>query len=123
VWYVQRLYPDVADRGGAYAFSPVAEAFLNFGAPGVVITFLMLGIVLAWLDWSVDQPRLPLWRAVGYALTLPWIVLFARLDFATFIKSFGLLTLGQVVVAYLASELIRSVAVALSARQARGSRQ
>jgi hypothetical protein len=45
----------VMDRVGAIGFSPVAEAFRNFGALGVVVVLGLLGAALAGLDVIADR--------------------------------------------------------------------
>ena len=45
----------VTDRVGPIGFSPVAEAYRNFGAPGVAIVLGLLGAALAWIDRIVDR--------------------------------------------------------------------
>lgn len=45
----------VTDRVGAIGFSPVAEAYRNFGAPGVVIVLALLGAGLAAMDRIRDS--------------------------------------------------------------------
>jgi len=45
----------VTDRVGPIGFSPVAEAYRNFGAPGVAIVLGLLGATLAWLDRISDR--------------------------------------------------------------------
>jgi hypothetical protein len=45
----------VTDRVGPIGFSPVAEAYRNFGAPGVAIALGLLGAALAWIDRIPDR--------------------------------------------------------------------
>jgi O-antigen polysaccharide polymerase Wzy-like protein len=45
----------VMDRIGPIGFSPVAEAYRNFGAPGVAIVLGLLGAALAWIDRIADR--------------------------------------------------------------------
>lgn len=45
------------DRGGGIGFSGVAEPYLNFGVPGVVVFFLLLGAVMQrWEGWLAHSP-------------------------------------------------------------------
>ena len=46
----------VTDRVGAIGFSPVAEAYRNFGAEGVVIVLGLFGVALAAID-AIREPR------------------------------------------------------------------
>jgi hypothetical protein len=45
----------VLERVGAIGFSPVAEAYRNFGAHGVLLVFAVLGAILAALDSMADR--------------------------------------------------------------------
>ena len=45
----------VTDRVGAIGFSPVAEAYRNFGAAGVVVVLGLLGAALACIDKVADR--------------------------------------------------------------------
>ncbi len=56
----------VMDRIGAIGFSPVAEAYRNFGAIGVVIVMALIGIALAAIDTIRDPRRAVLAIAVFY---------------------------------------------------------
>lgn len=42
----------MADRSGVFqlGYTPVAEAYLNFGQSGVVVIFLLLGLLFGWVD-------------------------------------------------------------------------
>lgn len=45
----------VTDRVGAIGFSPVAEAYRNFGPPGVLLVLWIIGALLARLDGIADR--------------------------------------------------------------------
>jgi hypothetical protein len=47
----------VSERAGPIGFSPVAEAYLNFGERGVLFVFLFLGIVMAHFDSQASRLR------------------------------------------------------------------
>lgn len=58
-WLSARVDPGAHARGGGLGFSAVAEPYLNFGAAGVVVVFLLLGAALAGADrWMRRDP----WR-------------------------------------------------------------
>jgi hypothetical protein len=60
----------VSDRVGPIGFSPVAEAYRNFGALGVVLVLAALGAVLAAID-TIRDPRIAvLTIAVAYPALL-----------------------------------------------------
>lgn len=56
----------VADRVGPIGFSPVAEAYRNFGAVGVAVVFALLGGILASLDGISDRRIAVLTMAILY---------------------------------------------------------
>jgi O-antigen polysaccharide polymerase Wzy len=56
----------VTDRVGAIGFSPVAEAYRNFGALGVVVVLGLLGAVMATLDTLRDRRVAVLALAIVY---------------------------------------------------------
>jgi hypothetical protein len=47
----------VIKRAGPIGFSPVAEAYINFGESGVFAVFLLLGSLLAYLDNQTSKTR------------------------------------------------------------------
>jgi hypothetical protein len=56
----------VLDRVGAIGFSPVAEAYRNFGPAGVVVVLAMLGMIMGTLDTVRDPRRAALLMAALY---------------------------------------------------------
>ena len=106
-WYVERFYPEFADIGGAYAFSPVAEAYLNFGWVGIIAGAVFVGLMLAyWESLLLNVRNSSLMVTVVHASVLPWLILATRLDFSTVLKTVMVGTLGQLVVLFLAGQLI-----------------
>lgn len=62
------------DHGGGIGFSGVAEPYLNFGVAGVVVFFLLLGIVLQrWDAWLGTDPFLGAIGAASFGFVL-WTV-------------------------------------------------
>ncbi len=63
-WLVRSINPWLAARGGAYGYSCIAEAYLNFGRPGVVLMMGLYGMMFVWLilwaEKSGDPARLAL---------------------------------------------------------------
>jgi hypothetical protein len=47
----------VSERAGPIGFSPVAEAYLNFGERGVLLVFLFLGALMAYFDSQPSRLR------------------------------------------------------------------
>jgi hypothetical protein len=106
-WYAATFYPSEWEQGGAYAFSPVAEAWLNFGMAGVVLVFATLGLLLARLEARLlRDPVLAAWPALAYGLAVPYLLTFFRLDLASFVKSYCVLTLLPLLLAAACAHLI-----------------
>lgn len=56
-WATRQADPWAYEHGGGIGFSGVAEPYLNFGLPGVVTIFLLLGYVVARCDgWLRSEP-------------------------------------------------------------------
>jgi oligosaccharide repeat unit polymerase len=75
--------------GGNMGYFPVTEAYYNFGLPGVVLMFALMAALLG----HVNNRFFERWRgsplAVAFfAVMIPWVAFFMRLDFASFAKSF-----------------------------------
>jgi hypothetical protein len=56
----------VADRVGAIGYSPVAEAYRNFGSLGVVIVFAVIGAGMAAIDTMRSRRAAVLTLAIVY---------------------------------------------------------
>jgi oligosaccharide repeat unit polymerase len=84
-WLVRSINPWLAARGGAYGYSFIAEAYLNFGRPGVVFMSTFYGVLLVWLIlWaqrSGDPARFALVAAI-----LAFILRFPRDEVAGVIR-------------------------------------
>lgn len=61
----------VQQRVGPIGFSPVAEAFRNFGQWGVMIYMLLLGMLFSWFD---TRPISPKHLAIFVAISMPLFV-------------------------------------------------
>ena len=110
IWYASRFYPRYAEAGGAYAFSPVAEAYLNFGPIGIVLSFVAVGAILGLLERKLMYPcGLSIWAAVAYAVTVPYIIMFSRLDAATFVKSLCVGTLAPLFISAAGGRFLREM--------------
>jgi hypothetical protein len=64
-WLTKRIDPWLADHGGGYGFSSVAEPYLNFGWIGVIVMFAALGYLTRTMDRWLG--RSPYWGAVAAA--------------------------------------------------------
>ncbi|HEU4880560.1 MAG TPA: O-antigen polymerase, partial [Gemmatimonadaceae bacterium] len=107
-WYAARFYPEVWSEGGAFSFSPVAEAYLNFGLAGVICVFGLIGALLAAAERRLSTYRaLPPWTAVVYATIVPMMLLFSRMYVMAVIKAVVLVWLAPVVMIYVVARALR----------------
>jgi oligosaccharide repeat unit polymerase len=76
-WLVRSINPWLASRGGAYGYSCIAEAYLNFGKPGVPLMMCLYGLLFVtlvlWAEKSGDPAKLAL-----AATVLAFVLRFAR---------------------------------------------
>lgn len=87
VAYARSLYADFWYRGGAFAFSPVAEAVLNFGPAGVFLVPVMIAFLLSLRIRGGDARALGDVPALATAFGLPWILQFFRMDAASAMRA------------------------------------
>ena len=84
-WLVRSINPWLASRGGAYGYSFIAEAYLNFGKPGVPLMLCVYGMLfvalLLWSERSGDPARL-----VIVATVLAFVLRFPRDELAGVIR-------------------------------------
>jgi oligosaccharide repeat unit polymerase len=84
-WLVRSINPWLAARGGAYGYSCIAEAYLNFGKPGVPLMMCLYGVLfvamLLWAEKSGDPAKL------AFAATvLAFVLRFPRDELAGVIR-------------------------------------
>jgi oligosaccharide repeat unit polymerase len=84
-WLVRSINPWLASRGGAYGYSCIAEAYLNFGKPGVPLMMCLYGILFVtlvlWAEKSGDPAKL------AFAATvLAFVLRFPRDELAGIIR-------------------------------------
>lgn len=94
-WITALVDPWAFKNYGGLGFSAVAEPYMNFGTPGVILFFFLLGLLLAHLERvSIRSPyALAIWALVVGSLL--WTT---RNDFSNFFRpaAWGLLCLGAV---------------------------
>jgi hypothetical protein len=83
-WFVWMMNPGKFRRYGGYGFSTIAEAYLNFGYAGVVVFFLGLGFVLAWMEQVATRSAFALAGVTVVLAPLLWTV---RNDFSVFTRA------------------------------------
>ena len=84
-WLVRSINPWLAARGGAYGYSCIAEAYLNFGHAGVIPVMSIYGILLValviWGEKSGDPAKLAV-----VATILAFVLRFPRDELAGVIR-------------------------------------
>jgi len=75
-WLVRSVNPWLAARGGAYGYSCIAEAYLNFGQPGVPLMMALYGVLLVslilWSERSGDISKIVLVATIlAFTLRFP----------------------------------------------------
>jgi oligosaccharide repeat unit polymerase len=84
-WIVKLTSPEYAALGGGFAFSSVGEAYLNFGIPGIIIVFLIVGALIDSLEGLSLRPSLTF--VICFGLTLVGGLLqFPRQDMIALLK-------------------------------------
>jgi hypothetical protein len=84
--YTYRLFTaDFRAIGGNMGFSPVAEAYLNFGFWGILLMFAFWGCLWGGVSVFLDS-RSHILAQVFSAVLIPWSMFFCRTDFAAYIK-------------------------------------
>jgi oligosaccharide repeat unit polymerase len=94
-WLIAVVDPWTYRNNGGMGFSAVAEPYMNFGTPGVLGYFLLLGYLLVRLDHiSIKNP----YALACWALVLGPLLWTTRNDFANFFRPavWGLCCLGVI---------------------------
>lgn len=92
---------DFISIGGNMGYFPVTEAYVNFGVLGPVFMFCLIAIILAWLNRQTYRlSNIKVFRLVLFAIAVPWIAFFMRLDFSSFMKGFVYSQLVPLIFAY-----------------------
>jgi hypothetical protein len=77
MWLTQTVDPYTADEGGNLGFSFVADAYLNFGAPGVPLFALLMGFAIGRLSrWAEGSAA----RLATVATFIPYLLFSARAE-------------------------------------------
>lgn len=80
---VYKIEPWLWKRGFGYGYSAVAEPYLNFGVPGVVGFFVLLGLGLSYCNTILGRnPYVTAWIGCAFG-SLLWT---ARNDFTNFVR-------------------------------------
>lgn len=88
--YTQRYFdPRFISIGGNMGYFTATEAYYNFGILGCILMFALMAILLGRLNGRFFEH----WRGSPLAVTffailIPWVAFFIRLDFGSFAKSY-----------------------------------
>ena len=106
-WFVNKFYPGTAKRGGGFAFSIVAEAYLNFGFLGTFFIGLIFGIIFARI-WIVTmfKYKTALSQTI-YMLLLLFIITLPRADFSAILKESTISIFLPLAVIFVVSKALR----------------
>jgi oligosaccharide repeat unit polymerase len=85
-WYVWTFDPLVASRGGGYAFSHIAEAYMNFGYFGPPIVFFFIAVAIRTLLLFRRVNPTSRSRILLYAGFFMCTIVLIRADFASVLK-------------------------------------
>ena len=83
-WLTYRVLKEQFDLGHGTGFTTIGEAYLNFGLPGVIVFFIIVGCLLGVLDHKkiIYNPYLFI-----FSCTMLWtLIRTVRNDFSNFIK-------------------------------------
>lgn len=90
-WFVWTRDAAKAARGGGYSYSLIAEGYLNFGYFGVgLVSFLQGMFIAALVAWRRANPTSRS-RTLLYAVCVMALISMVRGDFATLLKSYGVI--------------------------------
>jgi len=87
-WYVTTFHPELSEQGGGMGFFFLAEAYLNFGVPGIIAVMGLAGVILRCAAGYLRRHRDIPATALLYAAFISWIPSGLRVDFATAVKGF-----------------------------------
>lgn len=90
VQYTNRFFDQAfLDIGGNMGFFPATEAYVNFGYLGCLGIFALYAVVLRRLNGFFQaRARSDAMLVASFAILVPWMAFFIRLDFASFMKGF-----------------------------------
>ena len=101
-WLTYRVAREKFDRGEGVGFTAIGEPYLNFGLPGVVVFFTILGYLLGKLD---QKPIGVSYKVLIFAAAILWpLMRTVRDDLNNFIKP-AVFTLIILLVWYLGSRI------------------
>jgi oligosaccharide repeat unit polymerase len=109
-WFVNLVDPVVAAAGGGYAYSLLAEGYLNFGVAGAVGVSVLQGVVVRTVVTYRRRAPFSRSRLLVYAIAVSLSVSMIRGDFATLLKV-GIVSLAlpaAVVAAWLGRRTVES---------------
>jgi len=85
-WYIETYAPDIAAKGGGLGFSPLVDAYFNFGAAGGLLVFFVFAYFLNRLHLNaLHSPRFSRLRLMDCLLATTFIIVH-RISISGYIK-------------------------------------
>jgi len=98
------FFPEVVEQGGGRGFTLVGEGYMNFGAWGVALWFLLLGVFARYL-YRKGASNLT-WFVI-YVVSMPLVIYVIRADFSNLIAQFSKHIIAPVLLLYIGQETLR----------------
>lgn len=98
------FFPEVVEQGGGRGFTLVGEGYMNFGAWGVVLWFLCLGMFVKYLYEKGAQSAT--WFVI-YVASMPLIIYVIRADFSNLIAQFAKHIIGPMLLLHIGQKILR----------------
>lgn len=93
-WYVWAYDPELARRGGGWCFSPVVDAYFNFGALGTFLHFALFSLCLSALHVTALRTRLSSLVRFTDCLLASTLIYVFRASISAFTKVYLLIFVG-----------------------------
>lgn len=103
-YFNMTFFPEVVEQGGGRGFTLVGEGYMNFGAWGVALWFLLLGVFVRYL-YGKGANNLT-WFVI-YVVSMPLIIYVIRADFSNLIAQFSKHILAPMLLLHMGQEMLR----------------
>ena len=97
VWFSKTFFPRLYARGAGYAFSMIAEAYMNFSYFGPVFVLFIVGVICRFIS-SLRRHVDSIGVTLCYCSICPWLMVAMRSEFASLLKGYFVLTLAPLLV-------------------------
>lgn len=85
-WFVRNVDPGWYEVGGGFAFNFIAEAYLNFGFPGIILMSFLLGFNFTLLSAMNNESSSSSWRRILEALFIVNLTIWVRSETMAIIR-------------------------------------